>query len=205
MTDDLADLYPGFSSTYVATDAGRTFVRSGGSGPPLVLSLALDPATQQRFDAERRAHFPPGRSVLGAHLTMFHALPAGTEASVKADLERESARTSFDVEVTGVRSLGRGVAYTLASPELLALRATLVDLWRPGLTRQDRQRFAPHVTVQNKVEPATAKALHAELSAGFRSWTARADALQLWRYVGGPWEPVAAYPFSEPRRPAPPS
>ena len=34
---DLADLFPGFSSTYVATDAGRTFVRRGGSGPPLVL------------------------------------------------------------------------------------------------------------------------------------------------------------------------
>ena len=178
-----------------------------GSGPPLVLSLALDPTTQQRFDAERRAHFPPGRSVLGAHLTMFHALPGGTEESVRTDLERESARRSFDVEVTGVRLLGRGVAYTLASPELVRLRASLADLWWPGLSRQDQQRFAPHVTVQNKVEPATAKALHAELTAGFRGWTARADGVQLWRYVGGPWEPVAAYPFGPqaPRRPVPPS
>jgi haloacetate dehalogenase len=34
---DLVDLYPGFASHWVATEAGRIFARSGGSGPPLVL------------------------------------------------------------------------------------------------------------------------------------------------------------------------
>ena len=33
---DLADLYPGFASHWVDTDAGRIFARSGGAGPPLV-------------------------------------------------------------------------------------------------------------------------------------------------------------------------
>jgi haloacetate dehalogenase len=34
---DLADLFPGFESHWIDTDAGKIFARSGGSGPPLVL------------------------------------------------------------------------------------------------------------------------------------------------------------------------
>jgi haloacetate dehalogenase len=34
---DLADLFPGFASHWIDTDAGRIFARSGGSGPPLIL------------------------------------------------------------------------------------------------------------------------------------------------------------------------
>jgi haloacetate dehalogenase len=34
---DLADLFPGFASHWIDTDAGKIFARSGGSGPPLLL------------------------------------------------------------------------------------------------------------------------------------------------------------------------
>lgn len=34
---DLADLFPGFASEWVATSRGRIFARVGGSGPPLLL------------------------------------------------------------------------------------------------------------------------------------------------------------------------
>ncbi|MCP8939224.1 alpha/beta hydrolase [Alsobacter sp. SYSU M60028] len=34
---DLADLFPGFESHWIDTQAGRVFARSGGAGPPLVL------------------------------------------------------------------------------------------------------------------------------------------------------------------------
>ena len=34
---DLADLFPGFQSHYVDTEAGRIFLRQGGEGPPLLL------------------------------------------------------------------------------------------------------------------------------------------------------------------------
>jgi haloacetate dehalogenase len=34
---DLADLYPGFGSRWIATAAGRIFARTGGAGPPLLL------------------------------------------------------------------------------------------------------------------------------------------------------------------------
>ena len=37
MTSDLADLFPGFESRWIATAAGKIFARVGGSGPPLML------------------------------------------------------------------------------------------------------------------------------------------------------------------------
>ena len=64
---------------------------------------------------------------------------------------RECAAPSVDV--TGVRSLGRGVAVSIASPGLAALRGRLARTWAPWLTAQDRAKRDLHVTVQNKVTP----------------------------------------------------
>jgi 2'-5' RNA ligase len=163
--------------------------------PPLVVTLLLDDDAQRRFDRLRAEHFPPARNHLAAHVTLFHALPGEREDAVAADLTAAAARPPFDVAVTGVRFLGRGVAYTLASTGLTELRRDLAVAWEPWLTPQDRQRHAPHVTVQNKVDPAVARALHARLSAAFEPGTVGARGLGLWRYLGGPWEPVARYPF----------
>jgi len=37
MTDDLADLFPGFESRWIPTEVGKAFARVGGEGPPVVL------------------------------------------------------------------------------------------------------------------------------------------------------------------------
>jgi 2'-5' RNA ligase len=95
-----------------------------------------------------------------------------------------------------VRSLGGGVAYDLRSPELAAQREELARRWQPWLTPQDARPHAAHVTVQNKVTPERARALLRELDAGFAPYAVRATGLALWRYLGGPWEPLAAYRFS---------
>src|SRR5215212_1599791 len=141
---------------------------------PLILSAVLDAPVQQRLDALRRAHFPAERNHLDAHVTLFHHLP-GTE------------------EGAGVRLLGRGVAVWLSSPTLAALRAALARRWTPWLTPQDRGKRDLHVTVQNKVTPEAARALHAELAGVVVPERTRAVALALWRYAGGPWEPVARF------------
>jgi 2'-5' RNA ligase len=164
-----------------------------------VLTLVLDEASQAVLDDRRRAHFPPERNHLAAHVTLFHALPGEHLEVVQAGLAAAAgARGRFAVEVAGVRPLGRGVAYDLAAPELLALRATLAQRWAGLLTRQDAAGFRPHVTVQNKVHPDVARALLAELRAGFSPWTATAEGLALWWYRGGPWEHIRTWPF--PRR-----
>jgi hypothetical protein len=164
---------------------------------PLILTAVLDDAVQQRLDALRRTHFPPERNHLDAHVTLFHHLP-GAEREAVADAVAAAVRAPAPaVELTGVRSLGRGVAVVLASPELAALRADLARRWDGWLTAQDRgKRGDLHVTVQNKVTPEAARALHRRLAASFAPERTRAVALALWRYAGGPWEPVARFAFA---------
>jgi hypothetical protein len=133
---------------------------------------------------------------VAAHVTLFHALPGEHLDDVRSELTVAAHRPAFAVAVTGLRLLGRGVAYTLESAELTVLRDRLATAWHPWLTRQDRQRHAPHVTVQNKVAPAEARALHDRLTADFTPGDVGARGLGLWRYLGGPWEPVAELEFA---------
>ena len=163
-----------------------------------MVTLLLDDDAQRSFDRLRAAHFPPERNHLAAHVTLFHALPGDRLEAVSAELRAAAQRPPFQVAVTGLRLLGRGVAYTLRSPQLADLREELASGWRSWLTRQDQQRHSPHVTVQNKVEPAAARLLHERLGASFVPWTAPARGLGLWRYLGGPWEPVAEHAFDPP-------
>ena len=176
-------------------DEGGTVDPQDGPVPPLVVTLLLDDTSQQRFDELRRRHFPPERLVVGAHVTLFHALPGDAEQRVREVLASAADRRPFPVHVTGVRMLGRGVAYDLAAPEAAAAHAQIAAAARPELTRQDAQPFRPHVTVQNKVLPEQARALHRELADAFAPWEATAVGLGLWRYLGGPWEPVATWRF----------
>jgi 2'-5' RNA ligase len=165
------------------------------SSEPLIVTLLLDDEAQERFDRLRAVHFPPDRNFLAAHVTLFHALPGEHLDAVRTELTGAADREAFDVAVTGLRFLGRGVAFTLESTELTAVRGGLASAWQPWLTPQDRQRHAPHVTVQNKVEPAAARALHDRLAADFVPCRVRARGLGLWRYLGGPWEPVSEHRF----------
>ena len=88
------------------------------------------------------------------------------------------------------------MALAFAAPPLVALRNELAREWRDVLTAQDSAKIAPHVTVQNKVSPAEARALLAEVAATFQPFTARAEGLALWRYLGGPWESVRRFRFA---------
>jgi 2'-5' RNA ligase len=170
---------------------------------PLILSLGMDDASFARLDGLRRAHFPPERNHLSAHLTLFHALPGARLAEIAANLGALAAGIApLPLRFSGLRSLGRGVAITVESPPLLRLRGLLAASWHDMLGAQDRHGFRPHVTVQNKVEPAAARALLAGLEAGFTPWEGTGQALLLWHYRGGPWEPAGAFPLSGPDKPA---
>ncbi len=164
---------------------------------PLILTLALDADSQAYFDELRRRHFPPKINYLAAHLTLFHHLPGADEAAVTAHLAAVCrALGALPVQVTGLRSLGRGVAFTLENAALRALHRRLQADFAARLTPQDQQKLQPHVTVQNKVEPAVARQLLADLQAGFQPFAATGTGLALWAYRGGPWERRAALPFA---------
>lgn len=163
---------------------------------PLILTLRLDPEAEARFDRLRALHFPPERNFLAAHVTLFHHLPAERADAVRATLDATGRATApFAVEVTGLRSLGRGTAFALHSPDLAALRADLAKTWAADLGPQDRQGFRPHVTVQNKVTPEQARALLRQLTVAFVPFSVQATGLSLWRYRGGPWDEAGTFSF----------
>ncbi len=165
---------------------------------PLILTLTLDPAAQAYFDGLRQAHFPPARNFLAAHLTLFHHLPGAGEAAVAAQLTALVQHTPpLPLPVTGLRSLGGGVAFRLESDRLRALHRRLQVAWAAWLTPQDQQPLGPHVTVQNKVPPAAARQLLADLEAGFQPFAALGTGLHLWAYRGGPWESRQQFAFQE--------
>lgn len=160
------------------------------------MTLLLDPAAQDRFDAARRELYPAGRTRVGAHVTLFHAVPGEWRETVAADLAEVADRPAFDMLVSAVMPLGRGAAYRLDSGELAAVQADLRSRWEAGLTPQDRQPYRPHVTVQNKATPDEARRTVTALRAGFTPYRVRATGLALWRYVGGPWEPLSRHLFA---------
>ena len=163
----------------------------------LIVTALLDAASQARFDDERRRYFPPSKNFLSAHVTLFHALPGEEQEEVTRMLDLVCRTQSpIGFETSGLRLLGRGVAYDLHMPEVVAVRARLAAAWRDWLTPQDRQGFRPHLTVQNKVLPMAAKALLETLQAAYLPWRGEVPGLALWRYEGGPWTNIAGLRFT---------
>jgi 2'-5' RNA ligase len=163
---------------------------------PLILSLGLDASTFDFFNSLRQKYFPPERNLIPAHLTLFHHLPGSELAGIVPALRRTCAgMRPLPLRVTGLRSLGRGVAYTIEAPELTALRRELAGLWSNWLGPQDRQGFRPHVTIQNKVSPREASDVLTHLQAGFVPFEGQGESLRLWHYRGGPWEAAGVFPF----------
>lgn len=163
---------------------------------PLILTLRMDDLSQQRFDRLREEHFPKRRNFIPAHLTLLHKLPGDREQEIAETLDDLCRRQEpFRLTATGLIFMGRGVGYGLESPTLQSVRKRLADAWWPWLGAQDRQGFRSHVTVQNKAPSDEARALHRRLEETFAPFEVGAEGLLLWRYLGGPWEPVGSYGF----------
>lgn len=163
---------------------------------PLVVTLAMDAGSQRFFDGVRSAEFPPERNHLAAHITLFHAVPDDDLQAVVASVTEMAARPSFTIEVTGLRFLGGGVAYALASRDLDLVRKDLASRWRGQLTRQDQQPHRAHITVQNKVAAGFARATYERLALQPLPPPIQATGISVWRYLGGPWEPVETVAFA---------
>jgi hypothetical protein len=60
---------------------------------------------------------------------------------------------------------------------------------------QDSRKFAPHVTIQNKVPPEQARGLYEKLNESWQPLSGTATALQLWHYKNGPWRLANEFDF----------
>lgn len=155
---------------------------------PIIVTALMGAQDSTWADGLRRAHFPPERNHLSAHITLFHHLPPSALDEIAHRLKRMTAAPPPPARLTDVMMLGRGVAFRIESPDLLAMRAELAEAFTGLLTPQDQATPRLHVTVQNKVEPAIAKALAEQLRADFRPRTLVISGLAAWHYRGGPWD-----------------
>ncbi|USI73000.1 2'-5' RNA ligase family protein [Sphingomonas morindae] len=162
---------------------------------PIIVTAQFATADQAWLDGLRRAHFPPERNHLSAHLTLFHHLPPSLADELDGRLRRATAAPRPAATIGPPWSLGRGVALRVASDGLAAIRADLAEAFADVLLPQDRAGWRPHVTVQNKVDPAIARALAATLGEDAWPRPLAIAALASWWYRGGPWEPIARYRF----------
>lgn len=163
---------------------------------PIIITAEMSKTDQAWANALRHAHFPPERNFLDAHITLFHHLPPSHLPEIKSRLAALAAECPPPVaHLSEVMMLGRGVAYRVDSPELLSIRDELAEEFRGLLIPQDQSSPRLHITVQNKVKPADAKMLHAELSAAFKPRLLAISGLTAHYYRGGPWEHIATWSF----------
>jgi hypothetical protein len=167
---------------------------------PFILTAVLPTDLQAFAEGLRRAHYPPARNHLHAHVTLFHAFAPSLLAELRDYLPRIAAEFAApEGAVKGVMDLGEGTAIALEAPQLLALRERLAEHFHGSLTAQDLNEQRPHITIQNKVTKAEARSLQARLPTLLAPWIAKGrfafPALALHHYRGGPWEPVKTCAF----------
>lgn len=167
-----------------------------GHAAPLIVTALLPKGLHGWATELRTRHFPPERNYLEAHVTLFHAIPAQFEAELVGVLKRFAVEfTPVDAQLLGLMSLGRGTALRLESPGILRLRDGIADHLRGLLTAQDQHRPRLHVTIQNKVPPAEAKALQSSLEGTIEPLRFAFRGLGLYRYMGGPWQHIRDFAF----------
>ena len=162
---------------------------------PIVVTALFGDGDNGWLQALRRAHYPPERNRVPAHLTLFHQLPPGIEAELARRLAACAAQPPPRAEIGGVLDLGEGTALRVDSPDLEDMRAELAEAFHGLLSAQDRAPWRPHVTVQNKVAPRDARRLQQQLKATIERRPLALKGLASWRYLGGPWEPIRTHPF----------
>ena len=162
---------------------------------PLIVTAELAASDFAWLDGLRRRHYPAGRNQVPAHLTLFRSLPPAAEAEARRALSLACAGPAPKATISGVMDLGAGVALRVRSDGLDDLRADLAAQFHGMLTAQDSSGWLPHVTIQNKADRGVVRALLADLDRGFEPRPIGIRGLLLFRYMGGPWEPVAGYRF----------
>ena len=163
---------------------------------PLLITAELPPDILGWADGLRRKHYPPERNRLKAHVTLFHALPPSAEGEVRrllADLAK--ANPAPQAQVTGLMDLGTGTALDIRSDAMVALHEDLSERFHGLLTGQDNRKLRLHITVQNKVDRARARALQAELGETLERRSFRFHGFGLYAWEDGLWNPIAEYPF----------
>jgi hypothetical protein len=163
--------------------------------PPLLVTAEMPPDVLAWADGLRRAHFPPERNRLRAHVTLFHALPPTVEDELRQILADLAAEPPPPAQISGLMKLGNGTALAIASPAMVALHGVIADRMHGLMTRQDAQPLKLHVTIQNKVTAEASQRLQAELGPTLQPRSFRFHGFGLYAYEDGLWRPMREFRF----------
>lgn len=162
-----------------------------------VLTLLTDQAHHKRMTGLRDTYFPKHLNKLGAHLTLFHALPGSRlDDHILPTIRDVASKTGkFPIHAVKPFRLKHGVAISVAknngSTQAQEMHRALQRPWLEAgfLSDQDQGGCRVHYTVMNKVDDdaKVAKAL-GELQGDFRGDWGVAEGLGLWRYERGYWK-----------------
>ncbi len=163
---------------------------------PFIVTGELPADVLAWADALRRAHYPPERNKLAAHVTLFHSLAP----SLREDLHRVLGRFAAEfappkARIDGLMDLGTGTALLVRCPGLLAVREAIAEHFHGALTAQDSHQPRLHITVQNKVERLAARVLQAELNASLTPRQFAFTGLGLHLYRDTHWEALGLWRF----------
>ena len=164
-------------------------------GAPLLITAELPPPVFAWADRLRQLHYPATRNRLGAHVTLFHGLPPSAESAVRRLLGDLAKRSAPKARMTGLMDLGTGTAFAIESAEMADLHAELAERLHGLLQQKDTRPLRLHITVQNKVPPAEARALQVGLADELPQPSFRFRGLALSHWRDELWHMAQLYPF----------
>lgn len=159
------------------------------------MTAELPPDVLAWADGLRKAHFPPERNRLQAHVTLFHALPPSVEDELRQVLSELAAAPPPSARIAGLMKLGGGTALAIDCPAMIELHRVIAERMHGLLTRQDAQPLKLHITIQNKVTAQAARELQETLGPTLRPRAFRFYGFSLHAYEDGPWRFLRTFPF----------
>ncbi len=169
--------------------------RGAAKGAPLLVTADLPPDIFKWANDLRRAHFPPERNKLKAHVTLFHALPPSVEGELRDLLGTLAKQPPPAARISGVMKLDGGTALAVDSPGMVELHATIQDRMRGVTILKDCRPLRLHITIQNKVSAQEARALQVRLEATLKPRDFRFRGFELFAFKEGIWRPIRTFPF----------
>lgn len=165
-----------------------------------VLTLRTEREFHQRINRLRKQYFPSELNKIGAHITLFHALPGSQLTTIIADITSlVHTESSFTIRTIEPIKMSHGIALNANSQDAHRLWDMLAQKWGPMganfLSKQD-QHFNAHYTIQNKVEKDVAQKSWEEVTERFKSDQGRAIGFTLYKYLKrGNWRYQQAFTF----------
>lgn len=163
---------------------------------PFIVTAELPPDILAFTDALRRAHYPPHRNKLAAHVTLFHSFAPSLREELRGVLARMAGEyLPPSARLDGIMRLGGGTALAIESAAMLAIHERIADHFHGALTAQDSRPPRLHITIQNKVSRQEAGDLQRRLRATLqpRKFAFRGLGLHLYRETH--WEPLGRWSF----------